>query len=246
MKTVHFVKACGLGNDFVILFNEEISPLQVKSLSNRRYGIGCDQVITIDTRQNIPFIRFFNPDGSESYTCGNGTRCVALLLGSPQVQTTKNIIDCLCTEDQVSINMGKAEIFDLNLPLRAIQIHPIGVDIGNPHAVYITTDIKELDLPTLGPVVEKHPIFPHRTNVEAVSVKSDTHLEIHIWERGTGITPACGSGATASFAACHSKGLLKDWAKISMLGGDVTVEKKQDNLWLTGEATLLYEGFIDI
>jgi diaminopimelate epimerase len=246
MKTLTFVKACGLGNDFVILFDEEITPAQVSALSNRRYGVGCDQVITIDTKAPIPFVRFFNPDGSESYTCGNGTRCVALLLGVAQLQTKKTVIDCVCNDKVVSINMGAADIYPLNLPLRATSIMPIGVDIGNPHAVYITPNIKDLDLPTLGPVVEKHPIFPNRTNVEAVTIRSNYHLEVHIWERGTGITPACGSGATASFAACHAKGLVKEWAKISMPGGDVTVEKKDNSYWLTGEASILFEGTIDL
>lgn len=246
MTNYKFTKACAFGNDFVITYGKEIARNHIIKISDRRNGVGCDQVILIDERDKIPYLRFFNGDGSESKACGNGTLCVASTLSTKKIQTPQRIIECEFEGDNVSINLGSVKVFDINLPLREIRENPIGADIGNPHAIYCVENIQEHDLKTLGPIVEKHPIFPNRTNVELVKIIDKQTIELSIWERGAGITPACGSGATATFAALNSKNLVSDMANVIMPGGNVAVRKENNEYWLTGKGKTTFEGSIKI
>jgi diaminopimelate epimerase len=246
MTTYNFIKACAFGNDFVILYASTLCHDHIRVFAHRRFGVGCDQVILVDDTRAIPYVRFFNADGSESKTCGNGTLCVASLLCAQIIETPQGLIDCHMSSNSVSVNLGKARISPLDLPLRNIPKSPVGVDIGNPHAIYFVDHIQSHDLETLGPIVEKHPIFPNRTNVELAFVENRKNIHLQIWERGTGITPACGSGATATFAAARYKGLVDDQACVHMPGGSVDVSFQNECYWLKGEGHILFEGNIQI
>lgn len=242
-----FIKACVLGNDFVILFDQIVTSQQAKFLADRRYGIGCDQVITVDTRQNTtPFVLFFNADGSESYTCGNGIRIVATLLSVPLLKTLHTLIPCRYQGPFPEVNMGKAVVGFVDLPLSDSSIYPLTVNLGNPHLVYLVDDLSSYDLKEAGPWIEHHPFFPERTNVQFAQVKNHQYIDALVWERGTGLTPACGSGACAIAATAYHRGLIHSSVTISMPGGSVHVCIDDDGLWLSSETKIIFRGTIDL
>lgn len=247
----------GLGNDFVVLDGRSLpvslSESEATKLADRHFGIGCDQIVILEAprsdRADV-FVRFLNSDGSESGACGNGTRCVASLIFKEKrakncvVETSSGLLPCrLLDSGLVEVDMGPArDMADLDLkegPLAA----PVYVNMGNPHAVFFVPDAEAVDLPLHGPRIERHAHFPKRTNVEVVSVVAPAVLRLRVWERGAGITLACGSGACAAAAAAFRRGLAPRQVEIRLDGGSLFLDYREDgHVLMTGAAELVAEG----
>ncbi len=251
---VFFRKMHGLGNDFVVLDARSaglsLTSDTAKAIANRRTGIGCDQILILESARSGGdiFMAIRNADGGEVASCGNGSRCVArLLLG----ETGKDevVIETLAgpvtakraANDLIAVDMGSARTDWQDIPLtEAVDTahlnvsegplnDPIAVSMGNPHMVFFVSNANEIDLAALGPKLEHHPLFPERTNVEAVQVLSKTHLRMRVWERGAGITQACGTGACATLVAAVRRNISERKATVSLDGGDLEIEWREDN-----------------
>ncbi|MDK9721320.1 MAG: diaminopimelate epimerase [Rhodospirillales bacterium] len=257
LRNRSFLKMHGLGNDFVVLDGRS-APLslgkdQALLLADRHFGIGCDQIVILEAPQTPPadvFVRFLNSDGSESGACGNGTRCVARLIfdekrtDSCVVETKSGLLPCRRMHDgQIEVDMGEArDIADLDLCEGPLD-RPVYVNMGNPHAVFFVQDALAVDLPRHGPVIEHHALFPNRTNVELVSVLGPDRLRLRVWERGAGITLACGSGACAAAVAAQRRGLTSRRVEIELDGGVLHLHYLESgHVLMTGPATLVAEG----
>jgi diaminopimelate epimerase len=260
-----FLKMHGLGNDFVV-FDARASHIALdassaKALADRRFGIGCDQVIVIG-RGGSDFdaqMRIFNADGGEVESCGNAARCVARLLMEEKdrdrvaIDTPGGALDCFdAGRGAVTVDMGAARFGWQDIPLaRAVDTNRFEVDgleaaavnVGNPHCV-LFRDAAEIE--TLGPKLETHPMFPARTNVEFVTVKDRARLRMRVWERGVGVTSACGTGACASAAAAHRRGLVDDMVAVELDGGELVIALRDGHVFMTGPATLAYRGDVDL
>ena len=257
----------GLGNDFIIFDNIENSIIHdskfINKISNRRTGIGCDQVLIIENT-NIPEsfkIKIYNSNGTETGACGNGTRCVADYLikkndlKSLTIKSVSNDLFCFKTDNLVTVNMGVPKFSWNEIPLSKEQetqnvkldeFKAFCLSMGNPHAVIFLTNLEELEnlnINTIGPRLEKNSIFP--ANIEFVSVLKDKSLRVRVWERGAGMTSACGSGACATLVAASSLGKSNKENKIVLDGGDLFI-KWLDNgsVTLSGETERVFEGFI--
>ncbi len=271
---VNFVKMQGLGNDFIVVDARHaplgLSAEKIRALCDRRLGVGADMVIVIDHPKTVPdadvFMGIFNFDGSEVGACGNATRCVAgLLMGQTGgarvvIETRAGRLEGVKAGDgQVAVDMGKARLDWQDIPLSSenntenIDIGIAGlpvataVSMGNPHAVFFVPDVAAVDLEGLGPQVENHPLFPERTNVEFVEVLAPDHLRMRVWERGVGVTPACGSGACASVVAGIRRGLVTGrQARITLDGGDLHILWREDDghVVMTGAWAEVYRGEI--
>jgi len=272
MTALAFIKMHGLGNDFVILDGREVplnlSAQDVRAISDRHTGIGCDQFIIMEPARDPSadvFMRIYNTDGSESGACGNATRCVASLVmkeaGTSHaiIQTISGLLDCENIGGGLySVDMGPARLDWRDLPLAEacdtenlnVKAGPlqnaVGVNVGNPHAVFMVDDADGVDLDTFGPVIETHPLFPERTNVEAVQVLSRDRIRMRVWERGVGITRACGTGACAALVATARRGLTERKAEVVLDGGSLTIEWLPDNnVLMTGPVATSFSGHID-
>ena len=244
--------------------------------SDRHKGIGSDGLVMILASETCDFrMRMFNADGSESEMCGNASRCIGKYVYDKGLtnKTTLTletlagvkVLQLFIGADQkvekVTVDMGEP-ILDvalipvtsdknrvINEPLAfnsEIQYNITTVSMGNPHAVIFTTDILQLDLPKIGPVIENATIFPRRTNTEFIEVLTNNHVKMRVWERGSGETMACGTGACASVVAGVLNGLISRRTTVELLGGELTIEwKEEDNhVYLTGGATTVFEGEI--
>lgn len=267
-----FVKMHGLGNDFVILDARAsalaLTPAAVRAIADRRRGIGCDQLIVIEAARGSTsdaWMTIYNPDGSESGACGNATRCVAWLLmresGADRVviETRAGLLDAESRGDKmVAVDMGPARLDWRELPLaEAVDtLHlgiaagpladPVGVSMGNPHAVFFVDDVAAIDLEAVGPGLEHHPLFPERTNVEIVQVLGPETLRMRVWERGAGITQACGTGACATLVAAARRGLTGRKAEVVLDGGSLFIEwLADDHVLMTGPVALAFSGTVD-
>ncbi len=266
---IPFLKMHGLGNDFVIFDNIKNSIIHdsrfINKISNRRIGIGCDQVLIIENT-NLPEnfkIKMYNSDGSETGACGNGTRCVADYLmkkndlNSLTIKSASNDLFCSKTGDSVTVNMGVPKFRWDEIPLSKEQdtknvilgdFVAFCLSMGNPHAVIFINDLDELEnlnINSIGPHLEKHSIFPEFANIEFVSVLEDKSLRMRVWERGVGITSACGSGACATLVAASSLDKSAKENKIVLDGGNLFI-KWLDNgsVTLSGDTEKVFEGFI--
>ena len=269
MDGVPFIKMHGLGNDFVVLDARtrpvDLDPAQVRGIADRHKGVGCDQVILLektDTGLADVSMRIFNADGGEVEACGNASRCVAALLMDELkrdhliIETKSGLLDAEEGADgAITIDMGRVKLDWRDIPLRdAIDtLHlpismgplsdPVAVNVGNPHVVFFVEDAEKVDLAIVGPLLEHHPLFPERTNVEVVQVLSPTRLRVRVWERGTGITLACGTGACAALVAANRRGLAQRKAQIVLDGGTLLVEWLKDNhVILSGPAEVSFTG----
>lgn len=264
-----FLKMHGLGNDFVVLDAREdrftVTPAQARAIADRRTGVGFDQLILIEPPRNAgadAFMRILNPDGSESGACGNATRCVARLLareagaGAVTIETTAGLLASRENADgSVTVDMGPARldwdriplaeaVDTLNVPLSAGPLHGATcVNMGNPHAVFFVPDAEAVDLAALGPGLEHHPIFPERCNIEVAQVLSPELIRMRVWERGAGITRACGTGACAVLVAAARRGLTGRKATIRLDGGDLRIEWREDgHVLMTGPVATSFTG----
>jgi diaminopimelate epimerase len=268
---IRFLKMHGLGNDFAV-FDARKQALAVdaplaRALADRRRGIGCDQVIVIERAVNADAaMRIRNADGGEVESCGNAARCVARLImeeadrDSVRLETLGGVL--VCTDaggGLVTVDMGMPEFAWEKVPL-ARQVptgdFPLEVDgtsysatavsMGNPHCVLFVDDAEGAAIASLGPRIETLPLFPNRTNVEFVTVRDGGHLRMRVWERGAGVTQACGSGACAAAAAAHRRGLTGEKVEVQLDGGTLALELRDGRVLMTGPAALAYRGEIDL
>ena len=266
-----FRKRHGLGNDFVVLDARQadlmLTPKSARAIADRRLGVGCDQIMIIERPRNGGdiFLAIRNSDGGVVESCGNGSRCVARLLldetGKDKLtmETVAGpIIATRAGQTLISIDMGLARTAWQEIPLAHnidtlhLQIgegplqDPVAVSMGNPHAVFFVPDVGTVDMAAVGPILEHHALFPQRTNVEAVQVLSRTNLRMRVWERGVGVTLACGTGACATLVAAVRRGLTERKATVTVDGGDLEIEWRADgHVIMTGPVAESFAGTID-
>lgn len=270
MRTIPFVKMHGLGNDFVFLdcLEKDYGDLGgiAKTLCQRRFGIGADQLLTVHPSRVADFrMEIYNADGSQVEMCGNGIRCFAKYVVSRgltdkrtfEVETLAGIIRPEIVGDQVRVDMGEPVLEGEKIPVRArgkIKDHLLDVQgkthrvtcvsMGNPHCVVFMEGIDGLDLESVGPHWEHHPFFPNRINTEFVEVKNRAELKLRVWERGAGETLACGTGACASAVASFLTGRTERSVVVHLKGGDLRVEwdKDSNRVFMTGPAVEVFQG----
>lgn len=269
----NFIKMHGLGNDFAIFDARrekiDISPERIRALADRKLGIGFDQLIIIDpprSPETAAFLRIYNADSSEVGACGNATRCIGKLLiaelGQPVVtlETKAALLSAKMLGAKVSVDMGKAHLEWQKIPLSHAEktenlsilegplAHPVAVSMGNPHAVFFVDDAAQIPLETLGPKIEHHPLFPERTNVEVAQVLSPDRIRMRVWERGAGITQACGTGACAVAVAGVRRGLTERKVTVILDGGELEIDWRESDghVLMTGAAEEVYRGTIEI
>ena len=259
---MRFTKMHGLGNDYLYVYGEvpeNIEQLSIK-LSERHFGAGSDGMIYICSSEVADFkMRIFNADGSEAKMCGNGIRCVGKYVYDKgytdktnlDIETLSGIKKLSLTVSNgkvksVSVNMGKAEVSEeINLPVGLTDIMCTPVSMGNPHAVTFVKSIDEAPLYELGPQIERHSDFPGGVNAEFVEVLDQGTLRMRVWERGSGVTMACGTGACASVAAAIHHGYCSFDSDISVIldGGTLKIKIAPDyTVTMTGPAEFVYEG----
>ena len=269
-----FLKMHGLGNDFVVFDGRKggipLEPALARAVADRRFGIGCDQVIVIEASKNGAEIamRILNADGGEVESCGNAARCVARLLmeerdvGSVRIDTVGGPL--LCTDAGqgfVTVDMGAprfdwqdiplAKSLDTNgfaLAVGGMTLTAAAANVGNPHCILFVDDAEAADVAGLGPQIEQHPLFPARINVEFVSALSPSRLRMRVWERGVGITRACGTGACATAVAAHRRGVAERRVDVALDGGVLSIawRESDDHILMTGPSTLSFAGDVDL
>jgi diaminopimelate epimerase len=270
MSSIDFIKMHGLGNDFVIIDLRkqklEISNRAVKSIANRRTGVGCDQLIAIEEpkkSENDVRLRIWNADGGEVGACGNAMRCVGHLILKETnkveiaIETVSGIIKVNSKkEGKLSVDMGPPRIHWNEIPLATecdtlsldITINglkdPVGVSMGNPHVVFFVEDICAVDLDKIGPQIENHPLFPARVNVGIAKILDNNQLRLRVWERGVGITNACGTGACAAVVAGVRRNLISRSVSVNLDGGILEIEWQSSNnrVIMTGPVSKSFQG----
>ena len=261
----NFVKMHGLGNDFVVLDTRTqplppITPALARALADRRTGIGCDQLILLEESAIADFrMRIFNADGSEVEACGNATRAVALLHGSPaQIETPGGVLAVQPGEGGAAVDMGEprfewdaiplAYAMDTaSLPVGWDELEqPSAVNIGNPHAVFFVDDCDAIELDRLGPQIERDPLFPERVNVNVATVENKDNIRLRVWERGAGAAGARQAGACATAVAAMRRGLVRREVTVTLPGGPLLIEWGEDGrITMTGPATESFRGSFD-
>ena len=265
----------GLGNDFVVIdaINQtiDLSPEQIRFIADRRFGVGCDQLLLVEKpqSQNAEFqYRIFNADGGEVEQCGNGARCFARfvidnnLTKSTEIPVETNsglIVLTLNDDGNVTVNMGAPKFAPASLPFTAdaqateyelqtqdANVRIAAVSVGNPHAVLIVDNVDEAAVETLGPQIESHPRFPERVNVGFMQIVAKDEIRLRVYERGAAETLACGTGACAAVAAGIMQGKLADCVKVSLPGGELVIRwtGEDEPIFMTGPATRVFEGCI--
>ncbi len=263
----------GLGNDFILIEDlagrVNLNPRRIGLLCDRRYGIGADGILLVKRSSRADArMRVFNPDGSEAEMCGNGIRCFARFLrrrglvrrDELKVQTGAGVLQLNIKGEMVEVEMGRPELLGEKIPLRrkgkvVNQVVKLGrrnfritcLSMGNPHCVIFYPPPVKPEVARWGPLIEKDRFFPRKTNVEFVRVLSRRKLKVDVWERGAGITPACGTGACASLVAAALIGKTERRATVLLPGGELEIEWREDGqVLMTGPAAFVFEGEIDI
>jgi diaminopimelate epimerase len=267
-----FTKMHGLGNDFVVIDGRRtpitLSARQTRALADRQTGVGCDQVIIVeppgDSSAEV-FMRIRNADGHEVGACGNATRCVAAMLmretrrDVARVETAAGILEAHAADDgMIRVDMGEVRFDWESIPLarRCDTLHldisagalqdPVAVNVGNPHAVFFVDDLDAVVLEEIGPVIEHHALFPEATNVEAAQVLAPNRVRLRVWERGVGVTRACGTGACATIAAGLRRGLVDHSAEVVLDGGSLWISCLENgHVTMTGPVAVSFTGTID-
>ena len=257
--TLRFEKWEGLGNDYLLVDRTEFGERDPKSWtvrwSDRNYGVGSDGLILVD--EHPLSMRIFNADGSEGAMCGNGIRAVAAQFARRKAELWSGVVstqsgDRQCEvlslgssgEDMVTVNMGSAAITDLP-PDLSVPFPGVHVDVGNPHYVAFVPDCEDVVLEEIGPPIEHAPVFPGRINVQIASVRGDGTLRLRTWERGSGVTKACGTGACAVAAAYLNQEVSgPNTVKLELDGGCLDITRRGDELWMTGPARCVYTGVV--
>ncbi len=259
-----FLKMHGAGNDFVVVSSRGQAPVMTQPLAravgDRNRGVGFDQLAEIrDAEAADIALDFWNSDGTRAGACGNATRCVADLVmrergqAALTIQTERGLLRAMrATDGAVWVNMGAPQLDWRDVPLaREVDLlhlplpgDPVAVGMGNPHCVMFVKDAEAIDLRGLGPRYENDPLYPQRTNVEFASLIARDTLRMRVWERGTGVTLACGSGACATAVAAHLRGLTGRQVALVMDGGTLRVDWRDDGVWLTGPVARVFEGVL--
>lgn len=268
-KFMKFTKMHGCGNDYIYVdgskehIRKEDKPELVRYLSDRHFGIGADGVIFINPSTEADFeMEMYNADGSRAEMCGNGIRCVAKYVYDKGLTDKKKISIisagkikhlCLTVRDKkvvlVKVNMGEPEILAENVPANLKKEYLMTcVSMGNPHAVVFVDDVEGVKIEEIGPHIENHDFFPNRTNVEFVKVLDENTVQMRVWERGTGETLACGTGACAAAVACITKGLTGEQVTVKLPGGDLEIfwDRKENSVFMTGPASHVFKGEVEI
>lgn len=268
-----FLKMNGLGNDFVVVEARSTpfapSAGDVRAIADRQAGVGCDQLIAIEpsTRADA-FVRFWNADGEEVAACGNGSRCVGWLLmeasGKDEAafETKAGLLTASRAGNRrVSVDMGEPRLSWDQIPLAEemdtrgieLQVGPIdephlhtpgAVSMGNPHVVFFVPDAEAAPVREVGSLIERHPLFPEGVNVGFAQVKARDRIRLRVWERGAGLTKACGTGACAALVAANRRGLADNRAVLELDGGDLTIEWRESDghVIMTGPAVVEFTG----
>jgi diaminopimelate epimerase len=275
MRRIAFFKMHGLGNDFVVL-DARRAPIAIdaaaaRAIADRHTGVGCDQVIVLEPPRSASahlFARFFNADGSAAEACGNGTRCIAWLIARGthddlvSIETVAGVLAARLLEDgQVAVDMGTPRLDWRDIPLAQPMdtervelslgplVHPACSNIGNPHATFFVDDAEAIELAVLGPRLEHDPLFPRRANIGVACIADTARIRLRVWERGAGITRACGSGACAALVAAHRRGLTARRAIVALDGGELDIEWRPEDegghVIMTGPAVLAFDGSFD-
>lgn len=253
MQSLTFRKMHGAGNDFVVLDSRRhgrvTMPALARALGDRHRGVGFDQLAEMLPADDADLaLEFWNADGSTAGACGNATRCVAWLVmqetgrDSIRIRTERGLLDALRLDGQVWVNMGQPITDWTAIPLNAphdplalpLPGDPAAIGMGNPHCVFFVPDAEAVPLTAEGPRYEHDQIFPARTNVEFASLLGPDHLRLRVWERGTGVTLACGSGACAVAVAAAMRGLTGRRVVMDLDGGQLLADWREDGVWLTG------------
>jgi diaminopimelate epimerase len=267
-----FTKMHGCGNDFVV-FDERthplgITPARAAAIADRRTGVGCDQFIVIEPGQDgaDAFMRIRNPDGSEAGACGNATRCVAHLLAAETNRThlTIRTISCnlpadLLPDGSVRVDMGPVRLEWADIPLARptdtlrldLAVGPVAdpaaAGMGNPHATFFVPDLDAIPIEQIGPMLEHDSWFPERANIGFVQILGPDRIRLRVWERGAGLTLACGSGACAALVNAHRRGLTGRRATVMVDGGALTIEWRADgHVLMAGPVATSFTGEIDL
>ena len=278
MTDTTFIKMNGLGNDFAIFDSREqplsLSAEQAAFVANREDGVGCDQVIVLEPSSKADvFMRILNADGSEVDACGNATRCVGRIVAGElnragvTIETNAGVLVAqIIGQDQVTVDMGVPKFDWQDIPLMEefrdtrmieLQIGPIDnpvlhspsvVNVGNPHCIFWVKDIEAHDLAKFGPMLENHPMFPERANISLAQVTSKNSLILQVWERGAGLTEACGTAACAAAVTAARKKLTGRNVAVSLPGGDLQIHWREadDHILMTGPIELEFKGQIDL
>ena len=269
---VPFTKMHGLGNDFIVVdcIETDIPTKEAfaKTYCERRFGVGADQLIVLEKSDTADFkMRIFNRDGSEVEMCGNGIRCLAKFISDNdlsakktlRIETLAGIISPEIIEDKIKVDMGSPILLPKDIPVKfdgsEIVDVPFGfgsniisitaVSMGNPHCVLFVDDFDQYDIAKLGAEIEVSEYFPNRTNVEFVKIVDQSHIDVKVWERGAGLTMACGTGACACAVASILNKKTKNTVTVSLPGGDLLIEwSVGQSVFMTGPAEKVYKGTI--
>jgi diaminopimelate epimerase len=269
-----FVKMHGLRNDFVIVDGRETpykpSVAEIVRICDRREGVGGDELLVIEPHRSgkvYAFVRIINPDGSEAEACGNASRCVGWLLMEEcgrdeiRIETLGGVLSCRrAGEKQVAVEMGRLrtgwqeiplsrEMDTLHLGIGAGPLQdPVGMNIGNPHAVFFVDDLSAVDLTRYGPQLQKDPLFPEGANIGTAQLLDPKTLRLSVWERPGTLTTACGTGACVAVAAAHRRGLTTEKCMtVVMPAGSVEIELKENGtVVMTGPVETCYAGYLPV
>ena len=269
-----FRKMNGLGNEFVVLDGRSdaiaMSPALARAIADRQSGIGCDQVILMEPSGPADVrMRIWNNDGGEVESCGNASRCIADLLfdetgrDTITIDTTGGFLICTRADGgRVTVDMGVPRFGWQDIPLsepfhdtRAIELQvgpidrpllhsPSVVNVGNPHCIFWVADVNAHDLGRFGPMLEYHPLFPDRANISLCQVRDREHLVLKVWERGAGLTRACGTAACAAAVSAARKGLSGRAVRVTLPGGDLDIawRESDDHVLMTGPVAYEFSG----
>ncbi|WP_421702390.1 diaminopimelate epimerase [Aliiroseovarius sp.] len=260
-ESLHFMKWHGAGNDFVMIDSRGRAPIVSRELAaalgDRHRGVGFDQLAEIRTSDVADIdLDFWNADGSRAGACGNATRCVARYMMDRArtdrltIRTSRGILEARSEGELVTVNMGQPQLTWRDVPLAGdvdlqhlpLDGDPVAVGMGNPHCVFFVEDAEAVDVAGIGPRFEKDPLFPEATNVEFAEVRARDEIRMRVWERGTGITLACGSGACATAVAAAQRGLTDRKVRMEVDGGWLTLDWREDGVWMTGPTSFIFEA----
>lgn len=268
-----FIKMNGAGNDFVVFDGRRhavrLSPAHLLDIADRKNALtkGCDQIIVMQPSQKADvFMRIYNADGSEVGSCGNASRCIGWLVHTElkknpvTIETADGIITAhVKSQDHITIDMGEPRLEWQDIPLAGARdtLHvgiesgplndPVAVSMGNPHIIFFVQDADSIDLSLLGPALEHDKLFPKRVNISVAQVITPQRIALRVWERGAGLTLACGTAACATLVAAHRRGLSGKKADIVLPGGTLSIEWHDDNhVFMTGPAATDFIGELDL
>ncbi len=273
---IAFRKMNGLGNDFVVIDARtraiSISDDQARAIANRTTGIGCDQLIVMENSSLADVkMRIWNAEGGEVESCGNASRCIADIVMDEKGEDSATIytkggflVGTRAGKLQVTMDMGKPKFNWDKIPLSEkfadtrhieLQVGPIDaplmhspsvVNVGNPHCIFWVKDLDVVNLGRVGPMLEHHPLFPERANIEMAKVVARNHVIVNVWERGAGLTKACGTAACAVMAAGFRIKMIDRAARVTLPGGDLmmSINEETEHVIMTGPLAYDYEGVI--